>query len=49
MIVHLCSEIIGLTYACCFEVATNTFQVMKKQFTLTINVAFDSPDYVVRC
>ena len=37
------------SYVYCFIVATDAFQVIDNQFTLAINVAFDSPDYVVRC
>ena len=49
MIVHPCSKIISFSYVCCFILATDTFQVINNQFTLAINVAFDIPDYVVRC
>ena len=37
------------SYVYCFIVATDAFQVIDNQFTLAINVAFDSPDYVILC
>ena len=49
VIVHSCSKIISFPYVCCFILATDTFQVINNQFTLAINVAFDIPDYVIRC